>query len=201
MRAWACGRLGGRLGRVGRRLGVCLGAALAAAVATGCRGPAIEPAAAPGVTLQTMAVTSKSFPSNGDIPVDYTCDGAERSPQLTWSAPPPGTKAFAVIVEDPDASSGTFTHWIAYDIDPAARSLPEGVDLATVSASSGLNDAKRPGYSGPCPPRLEIHHYLFRLFALDRPLTTKPEPDRDAVDAAMDGHVLGEGALVGTFSH
>jgi len=157
--------------------------------------------APPGKVVESLAVTSRSFPSGGQIPVDYTCDGANRSPQLTWSAPPPGTHGFAVVVEDPDAPSGTFTHWIAYDISGDARSLPEAVDLASTGGSTGLNDFKRPGYGGPCPPQLEIHRYAFRVFALDAPLRAGPEPNRDGIDAALRGHVLAAGSLVGEFSH
>ena len=102
---------------------LCSGIALAA-----CHGAAAaaQVLAPPGTTLETLAVTSRSFPSNGEIPVDYTCDGANRSPQLTWSAPPPGTKSFAVVVDDPDASGGNFTHWIVYNLGADVRALPEG---------------------------------------------------------------------------
>ena len=176
---------------------LCWGIALAA-----CRGSGGgEVLAPPGTTMETLAVTSRSFPSNGDIPVDYTCDGADRSPQLTWSAPPPGTKSFAVVVEDPDASSGSFTQWIAYNISADTRALPEAADPATLGGASGLNDFKRPGYGGPCPPQLEIHHYAFRVFALNAQLDAGAEPNRDAMDAAMSGHVLAVGTLVGSFSH
>jgi Raf kinase inhibitor-like YbhB/YbcL family protein len=174
-----------------------LGAALAA-----CKsGGGVDPSAPPGKTIERLAVTSKSFPSDGEIPVDYTCDGANRSPQITWSAPPEGTRSFVVVAEDPEAPSGSFTQWIAYDIGADARSLPEGADPATLGGASGLNDFKRPGYGGPCPPQLEVHHYVFRVFALNAPLTVGPEPDRDALDSAMAGHVLAAGALVGSFSH
>jgi Raf kinase inhibitor-like YbhB/YbcL family protein len=151
--------------------------------------------------METLAVTSRSFPSNGEMPVDSTCDGANRSPALTWSAPPEGTRGFAVIVEDSDAPSGTFTHWMVYNISADARSLPEGVDPSAIGGASGLNDFKRPGYGGPCPPPLELHRYFFRVYALDAPIRAGLEPNRDALDAAMAGHVLATGALVGTFSH
>jgi Raf kinase inhibitor-like YbhB/YbcL family protein len=172
--------------------------ALAAVACKGGGGEALSP---PGTAMESLAVTSRSFPSNGEIPVDYTCDGADRSPQLTWSAPPPGTKSFAVVVEDPDAPSGTFTQWIVYDIGADARALPEAVDPATVGGITGVNDFKRPGYGGPCPPQLEIHHYVFRVFALDSQLGSGPELNRESIDAAMSGHVLAAGALVGSFSH
>ncbi len=176
---------------------VGLGIALAAC-RTGGGGDVLSP---PGTTMETLTVTSRSFPSDGEIPVDYTCDGADRSPQITWSAPPPGTKSFAVVAEDPDAASGAFTHWIVYNISGDARALPEAVDPATMGGASGLNDFKRPGYGGPCPPQLEIHHYAFRVFALDAQLGGGPEPNRDSIDAAMSGHVLAAGALIGSFSH
>ena len=168
---------------------------------TACRSGGGEALSPPGVTMASLTVTSRSFASNGEIPVDYTCDGANRSPQLTWSAPPPGTKSFAIVVEDPDAPSGAFTQWIVYNINADTRALPEGVDAATVGGSSGLNDFKRPGYGGPCPPQLEMHHYAFRVFALNSQLGEGPELDRDSFEAAMSGHVLAAGTLVGSFSH
>ena len=151
--------------------------------------------------MASLAVTSRSFPSGGTIPVDYTCDGADRSPQLTWSAPPAGTKSIAIIVDDPDAPGGDFTHWIVFDVRPDALGVTEGADPAELGASVGLNGFNRAGYSGPCPPRSELHRYYFRVFALDEPLGLRLEPMREAVDTAMSGHVLAEGALGATFSH
>ena len=150
---------------------------LAGLVAAGC-GAGTEALAPAGKTMETIAVTSRSFPSGGRIPVDYTCDGANRSPGLTWSAPPAGTQTFAIIVEDPEAPGGTFTHWIAYELGADARSLPEGVDLASAGGAAGLNDFKRPGYAGPCPPQFEVHHYSFRVFALDAHLNSYLIPDQ-----------------------
>jgi hypothetical protein len=151
--------------------------------------------------MQTMAVTSRSFSSGGQIPVDYSCDGADRSPQLTWSAPPPGTQSFAIVMDDPDAPTGTVTHWIAYDISGDTRTIAEALDVTTVGGRVGINDLNRPGYSGPCPPRLEIHRYALRVYALDAPLKTPPEPNREALDAALRGHILAAGVLVAEFSH
>lgn len=182
-----------------RRLTVgssCVAALLAAA---GCKSVA-GPSAAPGVSVASLAVTSRSFASGGAIPVDFTCDGADRSPELSWSAPPPGTRSFAVLVDDPDAPSGNFTHFVAYDIDASARELQEGGDPAASGGASGNNDFDRPGYGGPCPPRVQIHHYVFRVYALDTRLEIDPAVDRSALVAAMSGHVLGEGALVGLYS-
>src|SRR5579871_6219299 len=144
-----------------------------------------HPGPAPGVALQRLTVTSKSFASRGPIPVDYTCDGADKSPQLTWSAPPAGTKSFAVLVDDPDAPGGDFTHWILFDIRPDALTLPEAADPAEVGAIVGTNGFNRVQYSGPCPPRMELHHYYFRVFALDSTLGATSGASRDAVDTAM----------------
>jgi Raf kinase inhibitor-like YbhB/YbcL family protein len=167
----------------------------------GC-GVSGEPLSPAGTAMESLAVTSRSFPSGGQIPIDYTCDGANRSPAITWSAPPPGTQSFAIVVEDPDPPSGTtFTHWIVYEVGAEARSLPEAVDVAAIGGAAGLNDFKRPGYGGPCPPPLELHHYYFRVFALNTHLSVGPEPSRSQVDAALRGHVLAAGALVGEFSH
>jgi Raf kinase inhibitor-like YbhB/YbcL family protein len=174
---------------------------LAGTFGVGCKSAGPQPSAPPGTPMSSLAVTSKSFPSGGLIPVDYTCDGADKSPQLTWSAPPAGTKTLALVVDDPDAPGGDFTHWIVFDMRPDTLGLPEGADPAQVGGAVGLNGFNRAQYSGPCPPRMEGHRYYFRVFALDAPLDVKLEPMRDAVDAAMSGHVLAEGALMGTFAH
>jgi Raf kinase inhibitor-like YbhB/YbcL family protein len=151
--------------------------------------------------MEALAVTSRSFSPNGAIPVDNTCDGANRSPQLTWSTPPRATKSLAIVAEDPDAPGGMFTHWIAYDIRPDVLAIPEGADVSTLGGALGMNDFERLGYAGPCPPRMEMHRYLFRVFALDGPMGVGAEASRGAVDTAMAGHVVGVGTLAGMFSH
>jgi Raf kinase inhibitor-like YbhB/YbcL family protein len=168
---------------------------------SGCRSGGAQLAPAPGVTLGSLTVTSTSFPSNGGIPVDYTCDGADKSPQLTLSAPPAGTQSLAIVADDPDAPGGTFTHWIAYNLQADLRTFPEGADPLSAGAAVGTNDFNRVGYAGPCPPKRELHHYYFRVFALNALLDLKPNVMRDGFDAAMSGHVLAEGALIGVFSH
>jgi Raf kinase inhibitor-like YbhB/YbcL family protein len=171
------------------------------AACNGCQSSSGHPSSPPGVTLATMTVTSKAFPANGAIPVDYSCDGTDHSPPLVWSAPPEGTRALAVVVDDPDAPGGDFTHWLAYDIAPTTLTLPEGVDVASLGGAEGTNGFGRPGYGGPCPPRREMHRYFFHVFALSAPLGLKPGANRDAVDGAMAQRVLGEGSLMGTFGH
>jgi Raf kinase inhibitor-like YbhB/YbcL family protein len=148
-----------------------------------------------------LTVTSRSFPSSGTIPVDNTCDGADKSPQLTWSAPPADTRAYAILVDDPDAPGGDFTHWVAFDLKPDLLAIPEGADPADLGGSNGQNGFDRIGYAGPCPPKGEIHRYFFHVFALNGPLKVRPGATRDAVEKAMSGRVLAEGALIGTFSH
>jgi Raf kinase inhibitor-like YbhB/YbcL family protein len=167
----------------------------------GCKSGGPHPSPPPGVKAATLTVTSRSFASGGAIPVDLTCDGANRSPQLTWSAPPQGTQTFAIIANDPDAPSGDFTHWVLFNVAGDALSVAEGVDPATLGAAAGSNGFNQQGYGGPCPPKYEIHHYVFQVYALDSKIAAPAGATREAVEAALSGHVLGEGSLVGTFSH
>ncbi len=171
------------------------------AACNGCHSGSDHPSTPPGVALSKLTVTSKAFSENGPIPVDYTCDGADKSPPLTWSAPPAGTQAFAIMMDDPDAPGGDFTHWVAFNIKPDALSVGEGADPSELGGAVGTNGFNRPGYAGPCPPRQEEHRYFFRVFALNAPTNAKPGATRDQVEAAMHGHVLAEGELMGTFSH
>jgi Raf kinase inhibitor-like YbhB/YbcL family protein len=170
------------------------------AACAGCPGGA-GPSSPPGVSASSLSVTSKAFEPNGAIPVDCSCDGADRSPPLAWSAAPEGTHALAVVVDDLDAVGGEVTHWLAYDIPPATTALPEGVDATTLGGEEGTNSFGRLGYGGPCPPRQEMHRYEFHVFALNAPLAIRPGATRGAVDTAMSQHVLAEGVLVGTFAH
>jgi Raf kinase inhibitor-like YbhB/YbcL family protein len=180
--------------------GVALLLALAAGASSACHGGE-RPSPPPGVVVASLAVTSRAFAANGAIPIDCTCDGADRSPPIAWSAPPEGTRALAVLVDDPDAIGGDFTQWLAYNIAPGAVSLPEGVDATTLGADEGTNSFGRVGYAGPCPPRHEMHRYEFHVFALNARLTARPGATRDALEEAMSQHVLAEGSLVGTFAH
>ncbi len=175
---------------------------LSCAACNGCRsGGGGAPSAAPGVTMATMTVTSRAFAPNTPIPVDYSCDGADKSPPLAWSAPPPGTRSIAVVVDDPDAPGGDFTHWIVFDLPGTTLGLAEGADVAVLGAAEGTNGFGRAAWGGPCPPRREMHRYFFHVYALDAPLAARPGASRDAVDAAMNQHVLAEGTLTGTFGH
>jgi Raf kinase inhibitor-like YbhB/YbcL family protein len=158
---------------------------------------AAVPAAMAGTfTLQSSSVT-------GEIPKKYTCDGADVSPALKWKGAPAGTKSFVLILDDPGARVGTWTHWIIWNIPAKAKALPEGVPKVEETgdgARQGNNDFKRMGYSGSCPPVGDkLHSYYFKLFALDANLDLKAGASRSELDRAMNGHVLSEAVLVGKY--
>lgn len=157
--------------------------------------------AMPSVTLAdgdehpVLQVTSSAFAANQEIPPRYSCEGTQTTPPLAWSRVPAGTRSVAILVEDPDAPGGIFTHWLVTGIPPATTSLAAGATLPR-GAAAARNSMGRLGYDGPCPPRGR-HRYVFRVFALD---TAIPPPrDRDAFLAAVHGHILAEGRLVGTY--
>jgi hypothetical protein len=149
-----------------------------------------------------MQLTSTAFTEGQPIPADYTCEGKNVSPPLQWSGAPASTKSLALIVDDPDAPVGTWVHWVLYNLPAGANQLPENASRtpsATGSAAQGLNDFKRSGYSGPCPPPGKPHRYFFKLYALDIELQLKRDPTKKDVEKAMQGHILAEGRLVGTY--
>ncbi|MFB3815446.1 MAG: YbhB/YbcL family Raf kinase inhibitor-like protein [Terriglobales bacterium] len=139
-----------------------------------------------------------AFQPGGEIPAKYTCSGADVAPALRWSGAPAGTKSFALIMDDPDAPSGTFTHWVLYGIPAQTTQLAEGAKLPS-SAAQGVNGFRRTGYGGPCPPPGKPHRYFFKLFALDTPLSLKASATKQELEQAMKGHVLGQAELMGTF--
>jgi Raf kinase inhibitor-like YbhB/YbcL family protein len=145
-------------------------------------------------TLTTFALTSEAFADGQPIPTEFSCDGADRPPPLAWGEPPEGTLSFALIVDDPDAPSGTFRHWGAYDIPADARSLPGSFQQAT-------NDFGKTGYGGPCPPKGHgPHHYRFKLMALDvDKLDAGTNPNVARVEAQASSHLLGRAELTGTY--
>lgn len=156
--------------------------------------------AMPAPNGATLTVTSPSFPANGAIPAAFSCDGRDAMPALAWSSPPRGTGAQALVVDDPDAPGGTFTHFVAWNMSADVRAVGEGSSPGYGGGKLGKNDFGKLGWAGPCPPKGALHHYRFRVVALDRPLAPlEGGADRAAVDAAMEGHVLGEGVLTGTF--
>jgi Raf kinase inhibitor-like YbhB/YbcL family protein len=150
----------------------------------------------------TLAVQSPAFAAGTTIPRQYTCDGADQSPPLTWSGAPAHAASLALIVQDPDAPGGTFTHWVVFNLPPSPAELAAGAPKTTVlpnGARQGRNDFRRVGYGGPCPPRGSPHHYHFQLYALDTPLNLTPGASASEVRTAMRGHVLASGELVGLY--
>jgi Raf kinase inhibitor-like YbhB/YbcL family protein len=168
-----------------------------------CAKPQIIPRAAPGVQVASITVTSPAFVEGARIPVDQTCDGKDLIPELVLSSPPEGTKSLLLVVEDPDAPNGTFTHMVAFNIAPETRKIPSGAELTDVgeAARFGLNDFQVAHYSGPCPPRGEAHRYRFRVVALDAMLKLSEGTPHGQIDEAIDGHIIGEGSLTGHFGH
>jgi len=147
---------------------------------------------------QGFTLTSSAFTADGAIPATFTCDGEDTSPELKWLHPPDATRSFALIVDDPDAPNGTFTHWVLFDIPSDAQSLPSGVSNIGVD---GRNDFQKDGYGGPCPPPNHgQHRYFFKLFALDiESLNLNAGAQREEVEKAMEGHVLEQTELMGRY--
>lgn len=152
-----------------------------------------------------MELASPAFVPDGAIPLAYTCDGKDISPPLAWSGLPAGTKSLALIVDDPDAPDPaapkmTWVHWVLYNIPPSATGLAQAVDPRDLPAPTreGLNDWKRTGYGGPCPP-VGRHRYFHKLYALDTVLPDLGKPTKAALEKAMQGHVLEHAQLVGTY--
>ena len=151
---------------------------------------------------KTFKLETLSFPPGGDIPRKFTCEGPDVSPALTWTEPPGGTKSFALIADDPDAPSGTFVHWVVYNLPPSTRRLPEataGNDPLSGGGHQEMNDFPMSGYAGPCPPPGKYHRYFFRLYALDTVLNLKGDATRKEVDRAMAGHILADAEVMGRF--
>lgn len=152
-----------------------------------------------------LRLTSSAFTHGGEIPVRYTCDGDDVSLPLTWSGLPEGTRTLALVVDDPDAANprlgrASWVHWVVYNIPPESGGLAEKASPGDLPAGAreGLNDWKRTGYGGPCPPRGR-HRYLHVLYALDAVLSDLAQPTKAALLEAMEGHVLGRFELVGTY--
>jgi Raf kinase inhibitor-like YbhB/YbcL family protein len=155
-----------------------------------------------GRAVTMIQLSTTSFTPGGTIPRKFTCSGADVSPELSWAAPPAGTKSIALIVDDPDAPVGTWNHWLLYNLPPSAHSLPENqphtAELAN-GALHGKNDFGKIGYNGPCPPPGKPHRYFFRLYALDIKLDLKAGADRRTLDEALKGHIVAQGEVMGTF--
>jgi Raf kinase inhibitor-like YbhB/YbcL family protein len=149
-----------------------------------------------------MELKSSAFQNGGEIPRKFTCDANDISPLLSWDKAPTGTKAFALIADDPDAPVGTWVHWVIYDLPAETKELTEGkatTEALPDGAKQGINDFKKVGYGGPCPPRGSAHRYFFKLYALDGPTHLKPRATKQQLLSAMKGHILGEAELMGVY--
>jgi Raf kinase inhibitor-like YbhB/YbcL family protein len=160
-------------------------------------------APAPQKEIEIAALLSSiAFKDGEKIPVKYTCDGQGISPPLAWGEPPQKTQAFALIVDDPDAPGGVFTHWVLFNVPANVRQLGEGVpaqERLQNGALQGKNDFGSIGYGGPCPPHGPAHRYLFTLYALDAPLDFKPSASKKQLLDATKRHILARGQLTGTY--
>jgi Raf kinase inhibitor-like YbhB/YbcL family protein len=154
----------------------------------------------------TMEFTLRSaFDDGGEIPAEYTCEGIDRSPALTWDGIPDGTKSFALIVDDPDAPDPkapkmTYVHWVLYNIPADVHELPAGIASNALphGTREGLNDWDRTGYGGPCPP-IGRHRYFFKLYALSALLPDLNTPARKTLEAELRQHLLAQATLMGTY--
>ncbi|GIW43394.1 MAG: hypothetical protein KatS3mg077_0676 [Candidatus Binatia bacterium] len=152
-----------------------------------------------------LKIESSAFEHRGSIPVKYTCDGDDVSPPLTWSGIPANAKSLVLIVDDPDAPDPaaprmTWVHWVLYNLPPDSTGLPEAVknNQLPPGTREGLNDWKRTGYGGPCPP-IGRHRYFFKLYALDTVLPDLGRPTKADVERAMKDHVIEHAELIGTY--
>lgn len=149
----------------------------------------------------SFELSSSAFAHGAAIPQAHTCDGEDVSPPLSWTSPPAGTQSFVLICDDPDAPVGTWVHWVVYNLPADVQSLPGAVagdDDLPGDAVHGKNGWGRQDYGGPCPPG-GTHHYSFRLYAMDTELDLRPGTRKAKVLRAMEGHVLTETELVGTY--
>lgn len=181
-----------------RRLGLSLLWMLAVAAVAGAQEPAAEATPA----TQVLTLSSAAFKAGEAIPRRYTADGMDVSPPLRWKHVPPGCRSLAVTADDPDAPAGVWVHWVLYNLPPSAAEIPEGVAVEKSlvgGIKQGKNDFGRFGYGGPSPPPGKAHRYFFRLYALDVLLDLSPEATQKQLLEAMEGHILAQAELMGTY--
>ena len=148
-----------------------------------------------------IVIKSTAFDDGGLIPRDYTCDGKDISPPLAWTGVPKGTKSLAIICDDPDAPMGTWVHWVLFNIPAPVNRLSQSISPDKVLKNGGrhgINDFRKFGYGGPCPPK-GTHRYYFKIYALDKELTQEPGLTKAELLKAMDGHIIAEGQLIGRY--
>jgi len=150
----------------------------------------------------SLAIKATAFANGGEIPRRYTCSGANVSPALSWSGISSAARALALIVDDPDAPGGTWTHWLLWNLPVTLAALPEGVPAREDfenGARQGRNDFDLIGYGGPCPPPGKPHRYFFKLYALGAAFDLKPGAGRKELDRALKGHIVEQAEWMGTF--
>jgi Raf kinase inhibitor-like YbhB/YbcL family protein len=158
--------------------------------------------------MTAITVWSEAFRTGETIPTKYTCNGRDMSLPISWTNIPSDTRSIALIMDDPDASGGVFTHWVAFNIHPNIRILPEGIPKSSSltpwpfgdSSYQGINDFGNIGYGGPCPPPGKSHRYVFKVYALDAKLPLPPGSTKLDVENAMVNHILAKGELIGTYN-
>jgi Raf kinase inhibitor-like YbhB/YbcL family protein len=146
----------------------------------------------------SLSVTTPAFQAGGDIPAKFTCNGANVNPELKINGVPSEAKSLVLIIDDPDAPHGLFTHWIVWNIDPKTNDI--GENSAPAGGIQGTNDFGKRSYGGPCPPS-GTHRYFFKIYGLDAKLDLKPSARRAELDTAMRGHTLAQGELMARYSH
>jgi len=189
-----CGGYGGRR--------VALWVTLLTMIAAGLMNCTPGDSALPDEGDMTLSLSSPVFQDARNIPIKYTCDGQDVSPPLTWGEPPSDTQSFALIMDDPDAPSGVFTHWLLFNLPADSRELMEAIQAQNELANStlqGKNDFGKIGYGGPCPPSGAAHHYRFTLYALDQRLDLTAGASRKQISDAITGHILARGQLTGMY--
>jgi len=155
-----------------------------------------------GGKKMAITITSTAFTEGSMIPQDYTCDGEDISPPLAWSGVPDGTKSLALICDDPDAPMGTWVHWVLFNIPAYIMELPSKIPPEKIiqnGAKHGINDFRKFGYGGPCPPG-GTHRYYFKLYALDTEINVEAGITKAQLLKTMEGHILAEGQLMGRYA-
>ena len=170
---------------------------------TGCRSTSQSAAEITAIKsdLVVLSVSSSAFRDGETIPVKYTCDADNTSPDINWSNIPTGSKSLILIVDDPDAPSGTWVHWVLINIPVDRSGLPEGIngsDLSNIGVQ-GKNSSGKTGYTGPCPPKGNPHRYYFKVYALDTTLNLQTGVKKADVEKSMEGHIIAQGQLMGTY--
>jgi Raf kinase inhibitor-like YbhB/YbcL family protein len=174
--------------------GLIIGAGIAL-FTVGCKGQNAAPAAEGG-NVMSITITSTAFTDGGNIPRLYTCDDRNVSLPLAWTGVPTNTVSLALIMDDPDAPAGTWVHWVLFNLPPGLSALEQGKNGGGVE---GINDFRKNGYGGPCPPRGSNHRYYVKVYALDMMLDLKAGASKAQVESAMKGHVLAQGQLMGRY--